>query len=79
MLIQKTIIQMKLLSPVIQELGVVDMGHYQTLIDFIQWGKYEFSPAEHYFINVWDHGTGWHDLPPCFRCKIKSPRKYQPR
>lgn len=47
-------------SPIIQDLGLVDMGNYKNLQDFIEWGVKNF-PAEHYFVNVWDHGNGWHN------------------
>lgn len=50
----------KITSPVIQDMGPkVDMGDVKTLIDFIKWGVANY-PAKHYFIVVWDHGTGWH-------------------
>jgi hypothetical protein len=48
-------------SPVVQDLGKVDMGDYRTLEDFIQWGVKNY-PAEHYFVTVWNHGSGWHKL-----------------
>jgi hypothetical protein len=46
-------------SPVVQDLGKVDMGDYNSLIDFVKWGVQNY-PAKHYFIDVWDHGGGWH-------------------
>lgn len=48
-----------LASPVIQDLGQVDMGDYRNLEDFIKWGV-ENYPADHYFVDVWNHGSGWH-------------------
>lgn len=51
-----------IISPVLQDLGKVDMGDYRNLEDFIQWGVQNF-PAQHYFIIVWDHGMGWHASP----------------
>ena len=45
-------------SPIVQEMGNVDMGDYHSLEDFIRWGM-EHYPAKHYFVNVWDHGSGW--------------------
>ena len=59
LLIQKT--QGGKSSPILQDLGKVDMGSAKTLEDFIQWGVTNF-PAEHYFVNVWNHGSGWHAL-----------------
>ncbi len=47
-------------SPVVQDLGRADMGDWRTLADFIRWGVANY-PAKHYLIDVWDHGTGWHD------------------
>jgi hypothetical protein len=34
-----------------------DMGNPQTLEDFILWTMAEY-PAEHYFLSIWDHGSG---------------------
>lgn len=46
-------------SPVVQDMGAVDMGDYKSLVDFIRWGAANY-PARHYFVDVWDHGGGWH-------------------
>jgi hypothetical protein len=46
-------------SPVVQDMGKVDMGDYKSLVDFVKWGVANY-PAKHYFIDVWDHGGGWH-------------------
>lgn len=51
----------KVTSPIIENMGVVDMGSYKNLEDFIAWGVKNY-PAEHYFINVWNHGSGWHAM-----------------
>lgn len=48
-------------SPVVQNLGKVDMGDWKSLVEFVKWGVANY-PAKHYFIDVWDHGSGWHDL-----------------
>lgn len=48
-------------SPIIADIGNVDMGNYKTLEDFIHWGVKNY-PAKHYFIDIWDHGSGWHNL-----------------
>jgi hypothetical protein len=45
-------------SPVVQNLGNADMGDARTLEDFIKWGITTY-PAKHYFVAVWDHGSGW--------------------
>lgn len=44
---------------VIEKLPRVDMGDYQELKKFIEW-TVENYPAKKYFINVWNHGLGWH-------------------
>ena len=46
-------------SPVVEDFPRVDMGDVKTLNDFIAWGIQKY-PAKHYFIDVWDHGGGWH-------------------
>jgi hypothetical protein len=48
-------------SPVVQNIGAADMGSAQTLEDFIKWGVAAY-PAKHYFVAVWDHGSGWHAI-----------------
>jgi hypothetical protein len=49
----------KVSSPIVQELGKVDMGDYRSIVDFVSWAVANY-PAKHYFIDVWDHGSGWH-------------------
>jgi hypothetical protein len=41
-----------------QDLGNVDSGNPQTLIDFIRWAE-TTAPAERYGLVVWNHGSGW--------------------
>jgi hypothetical protein len=48
-------------AQVVQTLPTVDMGDYRELIEFIRWGVANY-PAKHYFIDVWNHGTGWHNI-----------------
>ncbi|MBU6153837.1 MAG: hypothetical protein KGP28_06000 [Bdellovibrionales bacterium] len=50
----------KVTSPVIENMGQVDMGDWKSLVDFVRWGSQKF-PAERYFVDVWNHGSGWHD------------------
>ena len=45
-------------SPVLQEMGELDMGDWQVLRDFVQWGTTNY-PAEHYVLVLWNHGNGW--------------------
>lgn len=42
----------------VEELPAVDMGDYRNLIDFAAWAAKKF-PANHYFVDVWNHGNGW--------------------
>lgn len=51
----------KVTSPVVQDLGKADMGDWRSLVDFVQWGMTNY-PAKHYFLDVWDHGSGWHSI-----------------
>ncbi len=46
-------------SPVLSDLGRIDMGDYRSLIEFVKWAKTNY-PAKKYFIDVWNHGSGWH-------------------
>ena len=45
-------------SNALQDLGEVNMGNPQTLIDFGNWVKQNY-PADHYLLILWDHGDGW--------------------
>jgi hypothetical protein len=45
-------------SPVLEDLGAVDMGDYRELVKFVNWGKGRY-PAEKYLLIVWNHGAGW--------------------
>jgi len=45
-------------SPVVQNIGEVNMGDPQSLVDFVQWAKQNY-PADHYCLVLWDHGGGW--------------------
>lgn len=48
-------------SPVVESLGSVDMGSWRSLEEFILWGMREY-PAKHYFVTVWNHGSGWRNI-----------------
>jgi hypothetical protein len=43
------------------DLGEVNMGDPQTLIDFVEWGM-QNHPADRYAVVLWDHGSGWHKV-----------------
>ncbi len=49
-------------SPVLADLGEVDSGDPQTVIEFAEWGIDTF-PADRVALVLWDHGTGWSLLP----------------
>ena len=50
---------MKLIkSKLLKDLGEVDMGDPQTLVDFARFVVERF-PAEHYALIIWDHGYAW--------------------
>ncbi len=57
-LIKKDANTNKITSPVVQELGKVDMGDYKHLADFANWAKTTY-PAKKYMLIVWNHGAGW--------------------
>lgn len=61
LLVQKDNDTMNVTSPTAQELPQVDMGDYKNLVDFVRWG-HENYPAKHYFVVVWNHGSGWHSF-----------------
>ena len=45
-------------SEEIMDLGEVDSGNYNTVVDFVNWGKSNY-PADNYALIIWDHGSGW--------------------
>lgn len=45
-------------AELLEELGELDMGHWQTLYDFIVYGKTHY-PADRYILAAYDHGGGW--------------------
>lgn len=46
-------------SPVLEDIGEVNSGDPQTVVDFVRWGV-ENYPAQHYALVLWDHGDGWY-------------------
>lgn len=59
LLVQKSTNPAVVTSPTLMELKDRDMGDYKNLVDFVKWGADNF-PAKHYFVAVWNHGSGWH-------------------
>jgi hypothetical protein len=61
LLIQKSTDASSVTSPIVQSLpSSTDMGDYNSVVDFVKWGAQNY-PAKHYFLDIWDHGSGWHD------------------
>jgi len=48
-------------STTLEEMAPVDMGDYRNLIEFVRWGATNF-PAKRIFVDVWNHGSGWHKM-----------------
>ncbi len=46
-------------SPVLEDLGRVDMGDWHNLVKFAKWAVEKY-PAKHYMLDIWNHGGGWH-------------------
>ncbi len=59
MYIQKSTDSSKVTSPSVMEMDNHDMGDYKNLVQFVNWGAANY-PAKHYFVSVWNHGSGWH-------------------
>ena len=47
----------------IEKMPGVDTGDPEVLAKFIQWTIAKY-PAEHYLVDIWNHGGGWENLPP---------------
>ncbi len=45
-------------SPVVQDMGEVDMADPRSLVDFVEWGMQNY-PADKYAVILSDHGMGW--------------------
>ncbi|GDX81273.1 hypothetical protein LBMAG42_30840 [Deltaproteobacteria bacterium] len=48
----------RITSPVLEDIGEVDMGAPETLAAFLDWASTNY-PAEHRALIMWDHGDGW--------------------
>ncbi|HAH32955.1 MAG TPA: hypothetical protein DCL44_11650 [Elusimicrobia bacterium] len=57
-LVKKDADAAKVTSPVLKDLGKVDMGDYNSVIDFGKWAKTTY-PAKKYMMIIWNHGSGW--------------------
>lgn len=49
-----------LLSPMLSDLGAVDMGDWKEAAAFLKWARNAY-PAKKYLFVIWDHGWGWID------------------
>lgn len=45
----------------VQNLGEVNMGSAEALVDFVSWAMDRY-PANHYALIIWDHGDGWRTI-----------------
>lgn len=59
LLVEKSTNPSTVTSPMLMSRDNVDMGDYHNFVDFVKWGVQNF-PAKHYFVAVWNHGSGWH-------------------
>ncbi len=50
----------RIASPVLMDLGKVDMGDYKEAVSFVKWARANY-PAKRYMLIIWDHGWGWLD------------------
>jgi hypothetical protein len=48
-------------SPLIADLGELNMGDPQTLVDFANWAAINY-PAKKYLLAIWNHGGGFRSL-----------------
>lgn len=60
--IQKSADTERITSPVLADMGKIDSGDPQTLIDFAAWAMSTY-PAKNYVLVISSHGTGWEDWP----------------
>ena len=55
--------QQSITSPLLADMGEVDMASPQALHGFVSWAASEF-PADHYALVLWNHGAGWRSRAP---------------
>ncbi len=48
----------RITSPVVMQMGEVNMGDPASLTDFVSWGITNY-PANRYALVLWNHGAGW--------------------
>lgn len=59
--IQKDADKVNIGSLLLSSRGDADMGKWQTLREFVDWGVANY-PAERYCLVVWNHGAGWRSV-----------------
>ncbi len=69
--VEKSTNAKRVTSRVLQERMNHDMGNYKNLQEFLEWGVKNY-PARHYFVAIWNHGSGWHG-PEMINRKIVNP------
>ncbi len=62
-LIKKDTEPHRISSPVVGELGDIDMASEQAVVDFAKWARAAY-PARRYALILWNHGTGWKEIMP---------------
>ncbi len=72
LLVEKDTKPSEVTSKVVKNMGAVDMGDWNNLVDFVSWAQKNY-PAKHYFIDVWNHGNGWHMKNPSARAMSIRP------
>jgi hypothetical protein len=45
-------------SPVVADLGLIDSGDHNEVVDFVEWGT-TYYPAQKYALVIWNHGWSW--------------------
>ena len=48
-------------STAVEDLGEINTGDPDELVEFVQWAQTNY-PAEHYALNIWNHGSGATEL-----------------
>lgn len=43
---------------VLETIGKIDTGDYKEMVKFVKWASEKY-PAEHYLLDIWNHGAGW--------------------
>jgi hypothetical protein len=57
-LVQRDTDTTRVTSPIVEDMGTVDMGDWRQLVAFGRWAKQNY-PANKYMLVVWNHGDGW--------------------